>query len=193
MWADQTAPAASEPSATFTAPVAPIPEPARSARVASPVRLRIPVIGVSTTLLRLGLNQDDTVEVPTDAESAGWYHLGPRPGDPGSSVILGHVDSVSGPAVFARLGELRRGERIRIDARDNTTGVFEVTRVATYPNADFPAQRVYARTGGRFLNLVTCGGSYDAAQGGYQANVVVFTRLLRTVDGGAHDRLRSAH
>lgn len=145
-----------------------------------PVRLGIPVIGVSSSLLPLGLNADRTVEVPVDPDVAGWYSLGARPGDTGSSVILGHVDSQEGPAVFARLAELERGARLRVSAGDGTTHVFVVTSTATYRNADFPAQRVYARTGGRFLTVVTCGGRYDADRGGYQSNVVVYSRLLRS-------------
>ena len=34
------------------------------------------------------------------------------------------------------------------------------------------------RTGRSELNLVTCGGAYDASRGGYQSNVVVYTRLV---------------
>lgn len=186
-WANQPAPAASEPhSSTSSTTTAPTHSPERAAAVTgAPVRLRIPAIEVSTTLLRLGLNADSTVEVPDDPDLAGWYHLGPRPGETGSSVILGHVDSLEGPAVFARLAGLRRGQHVLVATRTGETNVFVVTAVETYPNADFPAQRVYARSDGRFLNLVTCGGAYDAAQGGYQANVVVYTRLLIAGKEGA--------
>ena len=61
-----------------------------------------------------------------------------------------------------------------------TTDAFAVTDIQTYANADFPADRVYAGTRrDRQLNLVTCGGAYDASNGGYQSNVVVFTRRTR--------------
>ena len=146
-------------------------------RLARPVRLDIPEIDVSTRLVRLGLLPDRTVEVPTDADLAGWFRRGPVPGAPGSSVVLGHVDSETGPAVFARLQELRRGDLVSVRRSDGSVAHFVVNASALYPNADFPALRVYAAQGGRRLNLVTCGGSYDPDRGGYQANLVVYTRL----------------
>lgn len=144
---------------------------------ALPVTLTIPSIDVRTSLIRLGQHADGTVEVPADPDRAGWFDLGPPPGTAGSSVILGHVDSTSGPAVFYRLKELRPGDRIAVRLDDDTTVEFRVHSVATYANADFPARRVYGKQGRSQLNLVTCGGAYDASRGGYQANVVVNARL----------------
>lgn len=144
-----------------------------------PVQLAIPTLGLSTPLITLGLNRDGTVEVPSDPARAGWFRLGTVPGERGSAVILGHVDSRTGPAVFADLASMQRIDRVQVSMSDDSVVTFEVDRVATYANADFPAELVYA--GDRRvpeLNLVTCGGDYDRARGGYQANVVVFTRRL---------------
>lgn len=158
-----------EPGTRTTAGVAP--------ELLTPTSLRIPVIGVDTDLVRLGLNDDDTVEVPSDPRRAGWFFPGTVPGQRGSSVILGHVDSPQGPAVFHRLSSLAQGDRILIRMSDGSRTHFTVTRVVTYPNDEFPAQRVYAGTPRRAtLSLVTCGGKYDADAGGYQANVVVFAQ-----------------
>jgi LPXTG-site transpeptidase (sortase) family protein len=145
--------------------------------LAKPVMLNIPRIEVRTRLIRLGLQKDGTVEVPDDAAVAGWFRRGPPPGAPGSSVILGHVDSLAGPAVFYRLRELRPGDRLSVRLDDGTLVRFRVHDVETYANQDFPAQKVYGRQGRSQLNLVTCGGEYDASRGGYQSNVVVNARL----------------
>lgn len=153
----------------------------RDGRSLAPLTLTIPSLGVSSRLVRLGLNEDGTVEVPTAPETAGWFRLGTVPGQRGSSVILGHVDSVDGPAVFSGLSTMRSRDRVLVALSDDTLVTFEVTGVETYANADFPADRVYAGTSrARQLNLVTCGGTYDAQRGGYQSNVVVFTRRTRT-------------
>ncbi len=168
-------PARAQASASPAAPSSPTPD------VPSPEHLTIADIGVSTDLVRLGLNDDRTVEVPEDAARAGWFSHGPVPGQRGSSVVLGHVDSVDGPAVFHRLGTLRRGDTIDVRRSDGSTARFAVARVATYANEDFPAQAVYAGSPGRpALNLVTCGGEYDAERGGWQSNVVVFAEHVRT-------------
>ena len=167
----------------LAAPVAaPSTEPgstsAPSATAARPVGLRIPAIDVAARVVRLGLNPDRTVEVPSNPAETGWYRPGPAPGDAGSAVILGHVDSVDGPAVFDRLDELRVGDRVAVDAADGSTAVFRVVRLVNYPNDRFPAERVYAAPGGgRRLNLVTCSGPFDP-EDGYQANLVVYTRQV---------------
>ncbi len=140
--------------------------------------LEIPTIDVSTPLVRLGLAPDRTVEVPIDPDQAGWFDLGAFPGKPGSSVVLGHVDSAEGPAVFARLGELLPGDSVMVRRANGSVLEFSVVKAVLYPNADFPAVRVYAAQSLRRLNLVTCAGSFDANRGGYQSNLVVYTRRV---------------
>ena len=144
-----------------------------------PVRLLIPAIGVDTPLVGLGLQEDRTVEVPDDPRRAGWYRFGATPGDRGAAVVLGHVDSAAGPAVFARLSALRDGDLVEVELDTGRTATFAVRHVRTYPNAAFPAAQVYrSRRGRHTLNLVTCGGAYDRDAGGYQSNVVVYTRQV---------------
>jgi sortase (surface protein transpeptidase) len=145
------------------------------------VRLKIPAIGVDTGLQRLGREQDGTVEVPTgprEWEEAGWYEGGTRPGDPGSAVILGHVDSRrDGPAVFFRLRELRRGDQIKVVRADGSTVRFSVDRTEQYPKSRFPTDDVYYPTLTPELRLVTCGGEFDTSIGHYKSNVIVFATL----------------
>jgi sortase (surface protein transpeptidase) len=144
---------------------------------ARPTHLRISSIDVSAAITSLGIKPDRTVEVPDNPDEVGWYRLGSLPGQAGSAVILGHVDSTKGPAVFYRLRSLTPGATVEVENSDGSVIRFEVTSIATYDNEDFPARKVY-RPGGRpGLALVTCGGRYDAAHGGYQANVVVFAAL----------------
>jgi sortase (surface protein transpeptidase) len=145
-----------------------------------PVRLEIPAIGVATGLQRLGRAGDGTVEVPHGQdqwEVAGWYEDGTRPGDPGSAVILGHVDSKAGPAVFYRLRELRPGDRVEVFRAGGSRVAFTVERVARYDKRRFPTAEVYYPTLEPMLRLVTCGGAFDPASGHYTDNVIVFATL----------------
>jgi sortase (surface protein transpeptidase) len=142
-----------------------------------PVRIEIPAIGVSSSLDRLGRARDRTVQVPSRWEVAGWYAAGTRPGDPGSAVILGHVDSKSGPAVFYRLRELDRGDEIRVARADGSTVRFIVERTQQYPKNRFPTDEVYYPTLTPALRLVTCGGAFDPTAGHYRSNIIVFATL----------------
>ena len=146
-----------------------------------PVRLRIPAIGVDTGLQRLGQDNDGSVEVPKGPhkwDMAGWYGDGTRPGDPGSAVLLGHVDSTAGPAVFYRLRDLRPGDRVEVVRADGSRAWFAVERVARYPKTRFPTDDVYYPTLTPRLRLVTCGGSFDPRAHSYRSNVIVFAKLV---------------
>jgi sortase (surface protein transpeptidase) len=144
-----------------------------------PVRIDIPSIGVSSALDRLGRAPDGTVETPPlrRAAVAGWYALGPRPGDPGSAVILGHVDSKRGPAVFFRLRELRRGDEVTVRRADGSVLRFVVERTEQFDKQRFPTDDVYYPTLTPGLRLVTCGGLFDYRSGHYRSNIIVFAAV----------------
>jgi sortase (surface protein transpeptidase) len=139
-----------------------------------PARIEIARIGVASALDRLGRAADGTVEVPSRWEVAGWYAPGPRPGDPGSAVILGHVDSKRGPAVFFRLRELRRGDEIRVTRADGSVVRFTVDRREQHDKDRFPTEDVWFPSLTPALRLVTCGGEFDATAGHYRSNIIVY-------------------
>ncbi|MFI8368882.1 class F sortase [Streptomyces sp. NPDC085466] len=155
------------------------PLPARPAlRGSAPLSVTIPAIGVDAPLTRVGLDADGWIEAPPPEHPgrAGWFAGAVTPGEPGTAVVVGHVDTPSGPAVFHSLGALTRGRAIDIHRADGRTAVFTVHGVELVPRDDFPADRVYASTGAPELRLITCGGAYTRA-GGYSGNVVVSARL----------------
>ena len=144
----------------------------------TPVQLRVPAIALDVSLSTLGLNLNGTVQVPTDVQQPGWFRLGPSPGQDGSAVILGHVDSYQGPAVFFKLRSLVAGDLVDVSLADGVSAQFEVTDVAQYLKTSFPGQLVYAGHGQSTLQLVTCGGTFDAHTGHYLSNIVVYTSLV---------------
>ena len=156
------------------------PERARVLAESRPVSLSIPAIHLNSPLSKVGLNPDGTIAVPpllaTPSEPA-WYRYSPTPGSLGPSVILGHVDSYRGPAVFYRLGALRPGDRIDVGLQDGVTAIFVVDGVREYAKVQFPTTLIYGRTDFAALRLITCGGTFDSATRSYLDNVVVFASL----------------
>ena len=150
----------------------------RSARdyasVPVPVRVRVPAAGVDSALQPLGRNPDGTIAVPDNPDVAGWFSEGPRPGQPGPSVILGHVDSTKGPAVFFNVSRLSPGAEIWVDGADGSSRAFRVTGVTRVAKTEFPTDLVYLPTLQPTLRLVTCGGTFDRTAGSYRDNVIVF-------------------
>lgn len=146
-----------------------------------PVRLSIPAIDAASSLMPLQLNPDRTIQVPplSNPMQAGWYALGPTPGEMGASVILGHVDGDSEPGIFFHLRELQPGDRALVTREDGVTARFVVYRTEEVPKEDFPTEKVYGATTRPELRLITCGGVFDRDSGNYLDNVIVFAALDR--------------
>ena len=140
----------------------------------APVRVVVPSIGVDADVVPLGLEPDGALETPADFTQTGWYEDGPEPGERGPAVVVGHVDSWTGPAVFFRLRELDRGDPVAVEREDGSTVRFVVDRVQEHPKDEFPTRAVYGGTAGSTLRLVTCGGDFDDDARSYLGNVVVY-------------------
>jgi hypothetical protein len=95
--------------------------PSSQAVGADPVRIRIPAIGVDAPVEPLTVDQDGVLPPPGTNDGAGWWRDGPEPGERGPAVIVGHLDSKRGPAVFFRLTDLTSGVHIFVDRADGTT------------------------------------------------------------------------
>ncbi len=144
----------------------------------APTRLVIPAINLDTTFVPpLGLLPDQTIAVPDSYTQVGWYSGGATPGEIGPAVILGHVDTKEGPAVFYSLGQLTEGDEIQVTREDGTTAIFEVTKLQRYPQNNFPTLAVYGPTDDATLRLVTCTGTFDKGEQTYSHNLVVFATL----------------
>jgi sortase (surface protein transpeptidase) len=177
---DRLPPQTSVPVSLETSPPS---EPARSEpptaaptaedRVAKPVRVVIPTIDVDADLVGLGLNDDQSMEVPNFG-LAGWYEPGPRPGEAGPAVIAAHVDSVDGPDVFFRLKDLARGDKISVELADGSTQEFVVSRSEQQLKQQLPVDRIWNDTDEVVLRLVTCGGEFDPDERSYKSNVIVY-------------------
>ncbi|MGW7351575.1 class F sortase [Streptomyces sp. NPDC054784] len=142
-----------------------------------PTSIRVPSLGIAQGLSRLRVQQGGQLDVPEDPSRIGWWSDGPRPGDPGAAVVVGHVDSATGPAVFHGLSSLRPGNRIAIRRDDGSDVVFTVRALRQYEKDSLPGNRVFATTGPPALRLITCGGTYDREQGEYSDNLVVYATL----------------
>lgn len=123
-------------------------------------------------LAPLSVGPDGALEVPATADGLGWWSAGPRPGEPGAAVVVGHVDLDGRPGVFARLGSVAPGTLVVVGSGSDAVR-FRVTGVERYPKADFPTEEVYRPTAASELRLITCGGRFDRSTGHYEDNVVV--------------------
>ena len=195
------APAPATSSASTTAPAAeptdapsPVPAPAAPSGTAGtpgpaapgqglpasvPVRVEVPSIGINTALVPVGKQANGEVQTPSGDPGApgGWYQDSPTPGQTGSAIILGHVNTTTSDiGLFYRLHELAPGQSITVTRADHTAAVFTVDKVDVYRKAAFPTIEVYQNADRPEVRLITCGG-YDPATREYLDNTVVYAHL----------------
>lgn len=204
--APQSQPTAVAPTTTYTTSAAPTPTgsvtptqptatPVKSATPVKPVRaavvgpvlaasipvsLRVPQVGIDTSLVPLGQAADGTMDVPggQPGDPGGWYKYSPTPGQLGPAVILGHVNNLASPVgLFFRLHEMKAGEQFSVGRADGTVAVFVVDKLALVKKATFPTLAVYGNTNRAEIRLITCGG-FDPASGEYTENTVVYGHLV---------------
>lgn len=155
---------------------------------ARPLGLWIPRIEVQAPMRGLGLNDDESLEVPSEWDVAGWYTGGPRPGELGPSVVSGHIDSRTGPAVFHDLADLRRGDLAHVVYDDGSVVSFVALSSERVAKDAFPTARVYGNTERPELRLITCGGDFDRSVRSYEDNVIVYATVFASWHTDALDQ-----
>ncbi|WP_329343174.1 class F sortase [Streptomyces sp. NBC_00663] len=147
---------------------------------ARPVRLLIPKISVDAPFTELAIGRTGQLQPPPadDTNLVGWFAKGASPGEAGTSIIAGHVDTMTSAAVFADLGELKKGDAFQVRRADGRTASFVVDTVETFEKDNFPSRRVYADTDQAQVRLITCAGDYDRTVRDYTDNLVVFAHLV---------------
>ncbi|MFE0419038.1 class F sortase [Streptomyces tendae] len=144
-----------------------------------PVRLLIPEISVAAPFTDLAIGDKGQLQPPPagDTNLVGWYAKGVSPGEKGTSIIAGHVDTKTSPAVFARLDQLDKGDKFRVERADGREATFVVDSLETFAKDEFPSDRVYGDADRPEVRLITCAGDYDRKAKDYTDNLVVFAHL----------------
>ncbi|MEU7898856.1 class F sortase [Nonomuraea sp. NPDC049152] len=152
---------------------------AKPMRTARPTAVYIPKLGVSAPLMELGVDAKGAIENPPldHPNVAGWYRYAPVPGARGAAVITGHLDTRTGPAVFANLRAIKRGDQVQVMRADRSVAIFVVDRVEQVAKKVFPSTKVFGKVKYAGLRLVTCGGVFDRRAHSYKDNTIVYAHL----------------
>jgi LPXTG-site transpeptidase (sortase) family protein len=143
--------------------------------------LKIPSLGTNAKIETVGLNANGNMDVPANDKSVGWYKFGPQPGEAGSAVLAGHVDTYAGTSgVFKDLDKLKVGDEVDVVNMQNETIHFAVDRIEVYDEEEAPLKSIFGYSDGEIhLNLITCAGAWDNRSHRYTQRLVVYTSLVR--------------
>jgi sortase A len=142
----------------------------------TPIRLRIPKIGVDASIESVGLTSEGTMGDPKDPAHAAWFNLGPRPGEKGNAVIDGHYGWKNNkPAVFDDINKLTPGDKLYVEDSKGIITTFVVRQVKIYKENEDSSGIFGIGDGKPHLNLITCGGVWNTITKNYSIRIVVFT------------------
>jgi LPXTG-site transpeptidase (sortase) family protein len=144
-------------------------------KAVAPVSLSYPAQAIEMSVVGVGIDDRNYMEIPLSIFSAGWYRFGPGPASAtGATVIAAHVDMPSqGIGPFANLRNARVGEEITVVDENGTTHTYSVVQVERIEKAEVPLDQVFTTRGDPMLVLITCGGDFDFNAQSYSDNYIV--------------------
>jgi sortase (surface protein transpeptidase) len=166
---------------------APLPRPAlggcgadivQATTPSPPASVTIGSVGIDASVVELGVHADGEMEAPQTGDVIGWYRTSARPGQPGNSVMSGHVDWGKKAAVFWGLRNLKQGDRIQVRDAAGDVHTYAVEWNQSYPWSSAPVDRIVGATVTSALTLITCDGSFDARLNQYAERRVVRAQLV---------------
>lgn len=111
---------------------------------------------------------------PTGPEVVAWYDDSALLGAGGNTVFSGHLDLAGyGPAIFANLDQLERGDTIVVRGANDEVFRYQVVWVRSYPAPDSDWTALTGPTSRESITLITCAPPWDDAAGHYANRLVV--------------------
>ena len=136
----------------------------------TPARLQVPAAQIDSSLDPLVVDPSGRIQVPDTTDAVGWWRTKKKDSP---ILLVGHVDSKVGPAVFYKLRKLRPGDPIMVTFDNGVVSSFQVRATERVDKDDFPTEKVYVANPGD-IRLVTCGGKFNRRTGHYEDNIVVY-------------------
>jgi LPXTG-site transpeptidase (sortase) family protein len=107
----------------------------------------------------------------------GWYRTSARAGQPGNTVLSGHVDWGTNTAVFWGLRRLVPGDTILVRGADDVQHTYSVEFNRVFARDDASAVALAGGSSGSMLTLITCDGVYDRSTQDYSGRRIVRASL----------------
>lgn len=141
-----------------------------------PRTITIKKIGVYARILQVGTDAEGRMDVPKTAYDTAWYTGSSRPGEQGAMIVDAHVMSIGGLAVFSNLKKLVAGDAISIVRGDGKEFHYTVTLTEQVPvdKVNMGKLLVSHDSTKPGLNLITCGGKYDAETATFDDRTIVY-------------------
>lgn len=141
--------------------------------------ITIEKLGVKSRIVPVGVTAENVVEAPQSIFDSGWYSGSSKPGQTGATFIDGHVSGYSSSGVFGRISQLSAGDKIKVEMGNGKIYSYTVKSKETVPLKKVDMDKALSVPGGfaSGLNLMTCGGDFDASTSSYKGRTIIYTVL----------------
>lgn len=153
------------------------PPPPASPEVAD-MYLVIPKLFINAPIEPVGVTPTGEMATSKSLQRVAWWKDGTKPGEPGSAVFAGHYGGPSETGIFRTADKLAAGDAVEVRSKSGQTFTYKVYNIGRYGVADVPLQDLFNKKDGKYLNLVTCVGSWDAATSTYSDRLIVYAKLV---------------
>jgi len=145
-----------------------------------PRYLNIPKLNVHARVMQVGVTTDGALGTPSNVHDTAWYTGSAKPGQPGATLIDGHVSSWTTRGVFYGLKNLVAGDNLQIVRGDGAVFNYQVVKTAVYPadHVDMQAAITPVTAGKPGLNLITCTGQVNKKSSTFNQRIIVFTQQV---------------
>ncbi len=145
-----------------------------------PRYLDIPKLNVHARVMQVGVTTSGALGTPNNVFDTAWYTGSAKPGQPGATLIDGHVSSWTTHGVFYNIKHLVKGDNIRIVRGDGTIINYQVVKTQVYnaDNVDMQAAITPVTPGKSGLNLITCTGQVKKGTSEFNERVIVFAQQV---------------
>lgn len=145
-----------------------------------PRYLKIPKLHVDARVLQVGVTKSGALGTPSNVFDTAWYAASAKPGQPGATLIDGHVSSWTTHGVFYGLKDLVPGDGIQIVRGDGAVINYQVVKTQVYGanNVDMQAAVTPITPGKSGLNLITCTGDVIKGTSQFNERIIVFAQQV---------------
>jgi LPXTG-site transpeptidase (sortase) family protein len=145
----------------------------------TPKLITIAKLGVKARVKPVGVTSSNELGTPASIYDTGWYNASAKPGSgagSGAMLIDGHVHGPSLPGVFADIKKLAAGDTIEVTRGDNQIFKYTVvnTETVSADSVDVGKLLTSIKPGKAGLNLITCGGKFNAKTQHYEDRTIVY-------------------
>lgn len=141
--------------------------------------VRLPRLGVSAPIYRVGVDTNSEMVVPRNAHDVAWLDQGPFPGDTQNAVLAGHIRWSGVPGSFGRIQQMSPGDIVVVEL-NGKRWEFQVRWTCLFDYNTDQAARIMGRTNVPSVTLISCGGVFSQAAGTHNKRVAVRAELVRS-------------